>query len=60
MATDSSIPAWRIPRTEEPATKKLALSLFFFTTSGKIPGGPVVKIPKFHCKGHGFLSWSEK
>ena len=24
------------------------------------PGGPVVKIPRFHCRGHGFHPWSGK
>ena len=22
------------------------------------PGGPVVKNPRFHCRGHGFYPWS--
>ena len=27
-------------------------------TRRNFPGGPVVKIPSFHCKGHGFDPWS--
>ena len=24
----------------------------------ELPGGPVVKTPRFHCRGHGFDPWS--
>ena len=29
-----------------------------FLVGGYFPGGPVVKIPHFHCMGHGFDPWS--
>ena len=35
MTTHSSIPAWRIPWTEEPVAEKLTLSLFFPPPLGK-------------------------
>ena len=25
---------------------------------GEFPGGPVVRTPRFHCRGHGFDPWS--
>ena len=30
----------------------------FNILSQDFPGGPVVKMPLFHCKGHGFDPWS--
>ena len=30
-----------------------------FPNYGKVPGSPVVKTPRFHCRGHGFDPWSE-
>ena len=27
------------------------------TECGDFPGGPVVKTPQFHCRGHGFDPW---
>ena len=36
---------------------------YFFSPLEKVTdvssGGPVVKIPRFHCEGPGFDSWSE-
>ena len=26
--------------------------------NGDFPGGPVVKTPRFRCRGHGFHPWS--
>ena len=37
--------------------------LRMFQVDWNFPGGPVVKTPHFHCKGHGFnpsSPWSEK
>ena len=25
-----------------------------------LPGGPMIKTPRFHCRGHGFDPWSGK
>ena len=30
----------------------------FKFTSWEFPGGPVVRTPHFHCRGHGLHSWS--
>ena len=27
-------------------------------STGYFPGSPVVKTPRFHCRGHGFNPWS--
>ena len=44
-----SIPGWG---TKIPNKNKINQSLDF-------PGGPVVKTPRFHCRGHGFDPWLE-
>ena len=32
--------------------------LFKYEGGGDFPGGPVVKDPRFHCRGHEFDPWS--
>ena len=39
----------------KPCKEMLVKSVF-----GDFPGGPVVQTPCFHCRGHGFDSWSGK
>ena len=34
------------------------LSLLEIRSFGGFPGGPVVKTPCVHCRGHGFYPWS--
>ena len=38
---------------------KVVLKWNFITLNayGEFPGGPVVKTPCFHCRGHGFDHW---
>ena len=34
------------------------LGFNFKLAGGDFPGGPVVRMPCFHCRGHRFNSWS--
>ena len=31
---------------------------FKYVRHGEFPGSPVVRIPRFHCRGHRFDPWS--
>ena len=65
VATHSRILAWRIPWTEEPrglqSTGSQTVGHDWATdtfTFRDFPGGPVVKTPRFQCRGCGFIHWS--
>ena len=38
-------------------TYKCVSDISLISARGDFPGGPVVKVPCFHCRRHGFNPW---
>ena len=36
----------------------IAIAIVIVGVGGDFSGGPVVRTPSFHCRGHGFDPWS--